>query len=317
MDIFAKSRELDKQLSEIISYLKSGGGTEDTHIEYKACALAAQKKKDDLVKTVSAFLNSSEGGCFLLGIEEDEQKQPIFSGLERTEIVLDNKSQPTNVKRFHNRDDYEQALRMYIEAHLDDGALRNDDCLRLKWAKDLDVSICAIFVTPFIPKDGQIPTFARIYETDDNFKKRKSKEVFYQRQGNYTIALENVKLARLTASRREGALISPGAVSGDTPSGKVSTVSEIYLLDSINEQGVNSKGNPCLEINLVKDGVITTKRRLTSFSKHSEITEKARSLIGHKVRTSTWGRNEQEAKSFERQDYFINLYPVFESNSFK
>lgn len=317
MDIFAKSRELDRQLSDIIDHLKSGDESEDSHIEYKACALASQKKKDDLVKTISAFLNSSEGGCFLLGIEENRKKQPIFSGLEKTEVVLDEKFRPTNIKKFHNRDDYEQAIKMYIEDQLDDGALRNDDCLKLKWVKGLDVNICAIFVTPFIPKDGQIPVFANIYETPENFRKGNSKKVFYQRQGNYTIALDNVQLARLTASRREGALISPRTVKKDTPAGKVSALSDIYLLASINEKGVNSRGNSCLELNLIKDEIKTTQRRLASFSNHNEVTEKARSLIGHKIRTSTWGRDDEEAKNFQRQGYFINLYPVFENSSFK
>ena len=317
MDIFAKSRELDEQLASIIRLLKSGEAAEDIHIEYKACALASQIMKDNLAKTVTAFLNSQDGGCFLIGIEEDAEKKPVLSGLEKTEIILDENKKPTGNKTFHNRDDYAQAISMYIAESVNDGSQRNDDCIRIKWANltEPQVSICAVFIAPYFLKDNQIPAFAKIYESKRNRRENKPKHIFYQRQGNYTESLTNVRVAEITASRREGSLIDPVEVQVDTPSGKTSAISESYFLKSINENGVIN-GQPCLEINLERDGHQTTRRRLARFSKHQQIVDKARALIGHRVRTTTWGKNEEEAKRYEEKDYFVNLYPVFENKPF-
>ncbi len=64
MDIFAKSRELDKQLSDIIFHLRSGGGTEDSHIEFKACALASQTRKvHNSAPCIAARLQANK--CFV------------------------------------------------------------------------------------------------------------------------------------------------------------------------------------------------------------------------------------------------------------
>ena len=79
---------------------KSGDAAEDIHIEYKACALASQIMKDNLAKTVTAFLNSQDGGCFLIGIEEDAEKKPVLSGLEKTEIILDETKNRQAIKHF-------------------------------------------------------------------------------------------------------------------------------------------------------------------------------------------------------------------------
>lgn len=316
MDIVSGSEEQEKQLQIILEKLVTLKSEEDSHVEYKTSALSSQSMKDNLVRTVTAFLNSKDGGCFIIGIAENEKKAPVFLGLEKTEKKKDDEGRETGKVTFKNRDDYNQTIFHYIADNIDNGSDRINENIRLKWNTEYGVTICALFIKPYVLGPNQIPAFARIFEKTENYRKKEFKEVFYLRQSNYTKELNIMQVAKLTASNREGNLSNPADVTRDTPSDTPTIISDAYTLIAVDSDAVTSKGQPMLEITLQKDGRIRKMKRYNSMGNAEKVANQAKQLIGRKVRTTTWGNDKTPPERYEELNFFNYIYPALEKQTF-
>ena len=317
MDTFENSNKLDIELENIIDSIIHQKIDENSMLECKASALSWQKMMDNLVKTLSAFLNSHKEGCLLIGVHEDENKKLVISGLENNENKKDDQGNYTGKKSFLNKDDYEQNLTKYISDNLHEGAMRLSENIQIKFKAVEGKTVCALFVKPHFLGPNQIPVFAKIFERDKEKKKNQFHEKFFQRVGNNTQEISGVKLAIMTASRRVGELSEPEQVVRDNPDNNPIAVSDYYTLVDVNPSAKTANGKDCLEIKLQNGEMVRVMRRLATFNKHKEVADRAFSLLGKKVRTVTWGNEKNPPQFWEQKGYFNNIYAVNEKNVFR
>lgn len=316
MDSFGESSQLDGVFDRIIDDIIERKTDESSLLEFKASALSWQPMMDNLVKTLSAFLNSHKDCCLILGVYEDANKKPVIEGLENTEHKKDGQGNPTGKKSFLNQDDYEQNLTRYISDHLHEGANRLSENIQCKFKNVGNKTVCGLFVKPHFLGPNQIPVFAKIYGSEKAKKNNQYEEKFFQRVGNNTQEISGVKLATLTASRRLGELSTPEDVVNDNPENKPVTFSDYYKLIDVDPNGKAANGKDCLQITLKNSAGTRVMRRLASYSNHEALVRKALSLKGKTVRTVTWGNSKNPPEYWESKDYFNNIYPVNEKQTF-
>jgi len=316
MKSFGRSSELDRVFDGIIDNIIQQNMDESSLLEFKASALSWQPMMDNLVKTLSAFLNSYNEGCFINGVYEDENKKPVISGLENTEKKKDGQGNLTGKKSFLNKDDYEQNLTRYISDHIHDGANRLSENIQCKFKLVGDKTVCALFVKPHFLGANQIPVFAKIYGNEKARKNNQFEEKFFQRVGNNTQEISGVKLATMTASRRVGELSAPNEVVNDNPDDEPIAFSEYYKLVEVEPNGITHNGKDCLQITLQNNKGSRVMRRLASFSNHEEIVRKALALKGKTVRTVSWGDSKNPPEYWESKGYFGNIYQVNDKQTY-
>lgn len=292
MNLFASN--LSETLNSLMSKIADGTLTENNNLEFKSSAVSTLEMKNELIKTVVGFLNSDEGGLLVIGAADNG----TLLGLKQTEA------------KFSNVDNYEQNITQYIRENIIDGMERLSNCIRIKFIEYREKLICGVFVKPFFPDENQVLAFGKIWSD-----KRTFDDVCFVRTGNLTNKLTHLEIAKVSASRRLGNILEPDLLDSDT-AGKPVAISEVSTLIKVNPDGLTPNGKSCLELTLLIGKNEVKKYRLSSFSKHSEITSKAQRLIGRQVKTITWEPKNKPPRYYENMGYFENLYVVAENQVF-
>ena len=88
--------------------------------------------------------------------------------------------------------------------------------------------------------------------------------------------------------------------------GSTQTLERMKILEAVNTQ-VNHRGSLCTEL-VMKDGA-RLYMKTSAFDPDSSVSVKAKSLIGRRVKTSSWNPI-SEPRKWSRQNYFRNVYDL-------
>lgn len=270
---------------------------EDQYFELKTSALN-KNMRYEMLKTVTAFLNSHEGGILFIGINDDKE----VVGLEKTE------------DKFNDIDNYEQSLIRLIKAHLHDAPNRISQNLRFHFFKETQKTVCAIEVRPFFPNNNEMIVWCEYKDTRKNASE--TEKAFFKRTGTSTTRMNPYDVAMDMLTRRLGELSEPDAPEKDAQGKPYKLFEEIFELLEVNPNIGTSKGNTKTELVLKSGNEIVKKYRNEDWRNTEDFIHKANSLIGKTVRLTSWKNPTQGDDYWWNRNYIANVYAVNAPNKF-
>ena len=271
---------------------------EDQYFELKTSALN-KPMRYEMLKSITAFLNSHEVGVLFIGISDDKK----VVGLE----VTDN---------FKDADNYEQALLGIIKANLHDAANRISQNLRFHFLRDdrTQKTVCAIEVRPFFPNQNEMIAWCEYLDTQK--KQTQTERTFFKRTGTSTTKLKPYDVAMDMLNRRIGELSEPSAPDKDADGKPYKLFDELFTLLEVNPNLAASNGNTKTELVLDGNSGIVKKYRNEDWHHTDEFIKKARSLIGKTVKLTSWKNPTKGDDYWWERHYVGNVYGVNSPNNF-
>ena len=283
------NNEIDNLLSRILS--KSENADEGQIFELKSSALNKDMRYE-MLKTITAFLNSHNTGFLFIGISNDRD----LLGIQKTE------------DKFHDTDTYEQRLISIIKLDLHDGLNRISQNIRFHFKqpkKNSDAIVCALEIRPFFPKAGEF--IAHCNHTKNNSPIEKT---FFKRTGTTSTKMTAYDVAMDMIHRLEGQIEDPQAPSEDAGGKGYDLTDNSFILKEVNE-GQIINGKKRTELILENGGKTYRKLRNEDGWKHtSEFIEKAKGLLGQPVKLTSWESPENEPNYWWDRGYIANIYPI-------
>lgn len=270
---------------------------EDQYFELKTSALN-KNMRYEMLKTVTAFLNSHEGGILFIGINDDKE----VVGLEKTE------------DKFIDIDNYEQSLIRLIKANLHDAPNRISQNLRFHFLRETQKTVCAIEVRPFFPNNNEMIAWCEYKDTRKNSSE--TEKAFFKRTGTSTTRMTPYDVAMDMLTRRLGALTEPDAPEKDANGKPYKLFDEMFILLEVNPNVSTSKGNTKTELVLKSGNEIIKKYRNEDWLNTEAFISKAKSLIGKTVRLTSWKNPTQGDDFWWNRNYVANVYAVNAPNKF-
>lgn len=265
---------------------------EDQYFELKTSALNKHMRYE-MLKSITAFLNSHEVGVLFIGISDDKK----VVGLE----VTDN---------FRDADNYEQALLGIIKANLHDAANRVSQNLRFHFLRDgkTQKTVCAVEVRPFFPKQNEMIAWCEYLDTQK--KQTQTERTFFKRTGTSTTKLKPYDVAMDMLNRRVGELSDPDAPNKDADGKPYKLFDAAFTLLKVNPHLPASKGVTKTELVLEGKSGIVRKYRNEDWHHTNEFISKAQSLIGKTVKLTSWKHVSKGDDYWWDNDYIANVYGV-------
>jgi len=300
LDDFSKIR----QLLDHITKPQIGGRivNEDQTFELKASALSKDMRYE-MLKTITAFLNSHEGGVLFIGVSDDKQ----ILGLEKTEK-----------DKFKGSDDYEQRLLQLIKGSLDDAPNRISQNLRFYFVRpdeNAQKTICAISVTPFFPQQNEMIAWCEYLDTRKN--QSVTEKAFFKRTGTETTKMTPYDVANDMLKRRSGELSDPAAPGKDAAGKPYKLFDEIFTLVKVNQKLSSPNGKTTRTQLVLQNGNGTIKKyRNDDWQNTDSFIRKANSLVGRRVKLTSWKHKTEGDDYWWERDFIANLYEVNSPKNF-
>ena len=272
--------------------------SENQDFELKRSALN-RPMKNEMLKTVTGFLNSYTGGILFIGVEDDNR----VAGLEKSE------------ENFKNTDLYEQAILDILRSNLHDALNRISENIRFHHFVIDGRTVCALEVKPFFPTANEPLAFCEFQDTSTGNTTR----TFFKRRSNTTVTMTAYEVAMDMLNRRRGELVNPTAPDTDAiEEGKpYKLFDEVFTLLRVNPNVKAANGKMRTELIFQKDGQIYKKYRNEDWKKTSQFIADAKLLVGRNVKLTAWKDKENGDDFWWNKGFIANIYPVNVTPSFR
>ena len=251
-----------------------------------------------LLRTITGFLNSSFGGVLFIGVNDDKK----ILGLKKTE------------QKFEDVDTYEQALLERIRTKLDNALTHINENIKFHFFNDEERIVSAIQVKPFFPTTNQTLAFCDYKDKGES----QEKKTFFKRSGTTTVIMTAHEVAMdMLIFRRKGELSNPAAPKADAErEGRgYSITDEYYLLKRVEPHAefTTKDGKKVARTILIlgkENGDEIKKYRNEDWRFTEEFIKKAQSLVGRKVKLTSWQDSGKEKNFWWDRGFVANIYAV-------
>ncbi len=292
-------KRIQEQLELIVGKTSQPGRiiNEDQSFELKASALN-KTMRYEMLKTITAFLNSHEVGVLFIGVSDDK----IVLGLEETE------------NKYSGSDNYEQSLISLIKDHLHDAANRISENLRFHFLLHQNKTVCAIEVRPFFPSANELIACCRYLDAQKN--QTQHDWTFFKRTGTSTTKMTPYEVGLDMLNRRQGQLSNPTAPENDAGGKPYKLFDDVFVLLEVKPNMTAPSGKTRTELILQRDGTTFKKYRNEDWRNTDSFLEKAKSLVGRHVRLTSWKHTTEGDDYWWERGFISNVYAVNFSTGF-